>query len=213
MCSGGLVDQDRFDDLARSLTNATPRRSAVRGLAGGLLAGLLGWGHVEDAEAHDKTDKCKKLDGDKKKKCLKKAKKHKKKHANETPSTSPQTCNGVTCPDGQVCCPDQKCGVTCCANGRACNVVCSGPNGNDYCCDASRPAAICGGCWQAGSTQCSTSRHCCGPNQRCCGAPPYDHCCDVATEQCLIGCGGIPNSATCCVGGQSPRCCPEGTSA
>ena len=84
MCSGGLVDLNRFDDLARSQTTATPRRSAVRGLAGGLLAGLLGWHGDKNAEAHDKTDKCKKLDGDKKKKCLQKE----KKHANETPPTS-----------------------------------------------------------------------------------------------------------------------------
>ncbi len=196
------MDQDRFDDLARSLTTATPRRSAVRGLAGGLLAGVFSWHSNHGAEANDKLKKCKKFEGDKKKKCIKKAKKHKDQPANESPQ--PIVCGGVTCPDGQVCCPDQKCGARCCANGEACNVVCSGPNGNNYCCDASRPVAICGGCWTLGSTQCDDPKHCCSPESpKCCG---NDHCCAPGWE-CLVGCPGN----TCCKGGQSATCCPNGT--
>ena len=120
-------------------------------------------------------------------------------------------CGGVTCPEGRVCCPDQRCGPRCCANGRACEGACCGPNGNDYCCDETRPMCICGGCWQTGSTQCDHPDHCCSPGQRCCGAPPYDHCCAEGWE-CKIGCGGIPESATCCLIGAA-TCCPLGHAA
>ena len=196
------MDGQQFDDLARAwVEGSAPRRNALRFLVGGAL-GLLGWHSLEEAAAHDTLKKCKKIKDKKKKKaCIKKAKKHADQHAKETP-----LCGGLTCPEGQVCCPDKKCGRTCCANGRACNVVCSGPNGNDYCCDATRPAAICGGCWQAGSVQCDDPKHCCGPlSPKCCG---NDHCCADGWE-CLVGCPGN----TCCKGGQSPTCCPNGTPA
>ena len=117
-------------------------------------------------------------------------------------------CGATTCASGQVCCPDKRCGRRCCANGRACNVTCCGPDGNNYCCDASRPVCICGGCWQAGSTQCDDPKHCCGPKQKCCGAPPYDHCCAEGWE-CWMGCGGIAESATCCKVGAT-TCCRDG---
>jgi hypothetical protein len=115
-------------------------------------------------------------------------------------------CGATTCASGQVCCPDKRCGRRCCANGRACSTTCCGPDGNNYCCDASRPVCICGGCWQAGSVQCDDPKHCCGPlSPKCCG---NDHCC-ADGWQCLVGCPGN----TCCKGGQSPTCCPNGTPA
>jgi hypothetical protein len=53
-------------------------------LGGGALAAalsLLGWDGAEDAAAHDKLAKCKKItDKDKRKKCLNKTKKHEKNH-------------------------------------------------------------------------------------------------------------------------------------
>ena len=185
------MDNSRFDALVRALsTGSGPRRRTLGILAAGAL-GLLTQLDREDAEAKD----CKKIKNKKKrKKCLDKAK-------------SP-TCGGVTCPEGRVCCPDERCGRTCCANGRACDVTCCGPNGNDYCCDASRPVCICGGCWQAGSTQCAHPKHCCSPGQRCCGAPPYDHCCAEGWE-CWMGCGGDPESAACCKD-DAATCCKDG---
>lgn len=124
------------------------------------------------------------------------------------------TCQDGICENGcesdtAKCCPDGKCGEKCCANGRACNVTCCGPDGNNYCCDVTRPVCICGGCWAEGSTQCPHPNHCCSPNQRCCGK---DHCCGDGYE-CVVGCGPNRDTSTCCKGGQSPRCCPEGTPA
>lgn len=179
------MDADRFDAITRSLFRSRSRRDAVASLLGSSV-GMLGWVDAQDAAAKN----CKKIKNKKKrKKCLAKAK--------------AATCGSVTCAEGQVCCPDKRCGRTCCANGRACNVTCCGPNGNDFCCDASRPMCICGGCWQAGSVQCDDPKHCCGPlSPRCCG---NDHCCADGWE-CLVDCPGN----TCCKGGQSPTCCPLG---
>jgi len=191
------MDDSRFDNLVRTLSAASsPRRSTFGFLAAGLA--LLGRHDAEDAAAKD----CKKIkDKQKRKKCLKKARDQ---APTASPSPTPVICGGVTCPAGQLCCPDQRCGPRCCANGRACNVTCCGPNGNDFCCDASRPICICGGCWAAGSVQCPDPGHCCGPlSPKCCG---NDHCCADGWE-CLVGCPGN----TCCLGGQSDRCCPDGT--
>jgi hypothetical protein len=193
------MDDQRFDDLARGLARglaADPfsRRAAVRGIGAAALGGLVAWLGLDDAEAHDTMRKCRKIEDPRKRKtCLKRAKDHRAQH------------NAPPCPAGARLCADGRCGRTCCANGRACNVTCSGPNGNDYCCDASRPVAICGGCWTPGSTACGGS-HCCGPNLKCCGGT---HCC-ADGWQCVRGCGGNPNSNTCCKGGQSPTCCPDG---
>jgi hypothetical protein len=136
--------------------------------------------------------------------------------ANDTPCRGCGSCQDGLCEDGcesatATCCSDGHCGETCCDNGRACNVTCcGGQSGTAFCCDASRPVCICGGCWQEGSTDCGDG-HCCGPDLVCCGT---DHCCDPnrgVGEQCVVGCGGNPASATCCLGGQSERCCPDGT--
>jgi hypothetical protein len=118
------------------------------------------------------------------------------------------TCQGGLCENGcesatAKCCPDGKCGETCCANGRACNTTCCGKDGNNFCCAEDQPVCICGGCWQVGSVQCDDPKHCCGPlSPKCCG---NDHCCAEGYE-CLVGCPGN----TCCKGGQSDRCCPDG---
>jgi hypothetical protein len=190
------LDDDQFDALTRTLQNPGSRRRMMRRLftASGIL-GLIALPAPVEAKRRKKKRKSKK----------------KRRQASPSPaplsSAPPVPCGATFCSPGQVCCPDQKCGARCCANGRACNVTCSGPNGNDYCCDVTRPVAICGGCWQSGSTQCDG--YCCGPDQKCCGD---DHCCGDGYE-CVIGCGGVAGSATCCKGGQSPTCCPDGTPA
>src|SRR3954465_13022234 len=87
--------------------------------------------------------------------------KRKKKKKKKSPPPASVLCGNVTCPEGRLCCPDQRCGPRCCANGRACEGTSCGPNGNDYCCPDDRPMWICGGFWQAGGTQCETPRHSC----------------------------------------------------
>ena len=99
------MDAHRFDALTRSLTTARSRRRALALAA--LFAPLLAW---ERAGAHDKRKRCKKLEGDKKKECLRKAKKHNKKHAADTqppgggtttPPPPPPFCAGKNvCADG-----------------------------------------------------------------------------------------------------------------
>lgn len=197
----GSLDGSRFDDVIRALTIANGSRRGTLRLVASSAIGLLAWRTTAvDTEAKNALQKCKKIrDKKKRKKCIKKAKKR-------NPEPGVELCDGVACPENQKCCPDERCGQECCDNGRACNVVCSGPTGNDYCCDASRPVAICGGCWEAGSIQCEIPGHCCGPNQVCCGD---DHCCDKDTQECRLNCGGVEGSNSCC-GIGSVLCCPDG---
>ena len=69
------MDGFRFDTLTRSLGDPHSRRGALRLVA--VAVGVLGWQNGEQvAGAHDALLTCKKLKGDKKKKCVKKAKKH-----------------------------------------------------------------------------------------------------------------------------------------
>lgn len=83
------MDGKQFDALARLVGEPTDRRLAVRSFTGGTLGAVLALIGVvpgpEEAAAHNKFKKCKKLKGRKKKACLKKAKKHAAQHANETP--------------------------------------------------------------------------------------------------------------------------------
>jgi hypothetical protein len=83
------MDRTRFDALTWVLTAPGSRRHAVAGL----LAGALSLLHIHDAQeaiAHDKTAKCKKLDDrDKKKKCLKQAKRHRAQHRRRSASPVP----------------------------------------------------------------------------------------------------------------------------
>ncbi len=193
------MDPSRFDALARSLGSPASRRAAFGLLA--VIAAIRGG----DAEAA----KCKKPCGE-----CKRCTKGKCKPARDgTKCGSGLTCQKgrCRCPSGKPPCPnDGKCGLFCCANGRACDVVCSGPNGNDYCCHPSRPVAICGGCWQEGSKACPQGHQpgCCGPGQVCCGD---DHCCDEQTQECRVNCGGVQGSNSCCIKGSGPGCCEGGT--
>jgi hypothetical protein len=202
------MDGQRFDELARFLAEPASRRATLRSLGGGFIGGafaLLGGHGPQHAEAHNALAKCKKIKNKRRKKaCIKKARQHDVDHGLQEPG---EPCGATTCSSGKKCCPDQKCGVRCCANGYHCDQLCSGPNGDDYCCPPERPVAICGGCWTQGSTQCDTPEHCCSPNQVCCGD---DHCCDIETQECRVNCGGVQGSNSCC-GIGSVLCCQGGT--
>ena len=83
------MDGSHFDALTRTLSAPGSRRRAVGGLLVGTLT-LLGNG-LEETQAHDLLKKCKTLKGDKKKKCVKKAKAHNATHLTEVPPPSPPT--------------------------------------------------------------------------------------------------------------------------
>jgi hypothetical protein len=106
------MDDSQFDDLVRALANPS-RRTILRRLASSALGGILVPVLADNAtEAHDLLAKCKKLQGDKKKKCLKKAKKHNATHTTPSPpggggdgsqQGDPDPCAGVQCPDEPPC--------------------------------------------------------------------------------------------------------------
>src|SRR5829696_8683670 len=79
------MDASHFDDLARSLASPS-RRTILRRLAGAAFGGMLVPVLGEDVAAHDALLTCKKLKGDKKKKCVKNAKKHNATHTTPTPT-------------------------------------------------------------------------------------------------------------------------------
>ena len=127
------MDADRFDAISRSLTTAGSRRHALAGLLLG-ACGILG-ARAEKTAAKN----CKKLKGERKKKCIKKAKAH-----NATPvtpvtqtSTCVPNCGTRTCgPDGC----DGSCGdcvaPKTCQNGEcSCTPSCAASNacGTDGC--------------------------------------------------------------------------------
>ena len=230
------MDQDRFDDLARSLTTATPRRSAVRGLAGALLAGLFGWHGDQDAEAHNEREKCKKInDKDKRQRCVEQAEEHKKKHKKKS-----ERCGPATCSSGTFCCDDAR-GVCCASGSECCNLgpgtgsCCASPNrcgrpyGNDAapneCCPPERQWFTATGlvrCCPAGTRSLGTGitaddGPCC-PEEKFCG----DTCCpnlapiciDPATRRCCTAegrcgsnCCSTQSGETCCGG---TTCCSTG---
>jgi hypothetical protein len=90
------MDGFRFDALTRSLATAGSRRRALVLAFSGTLAPLLAW---EEADAHDALLKCKKLKGERKKKCPKKVKKRIKKHNVPAPAgtTCIRNCSGKIC--------------------------------------------------------------------------------------------------------------------
>lgn len=191
------MDPTRFDALAKALGSSANRRAAL-GLAAALAA-LRG----EDAEAA----KCRKPCGE-----CKRCKRGKCKPARDGTSCGiGKTCqNGrCKCPSGKISCPDGRCGVRCCANGRACDQACGGPAGNNYCCPADRPMSICGNCYPEGSSVCEPGHNpgCCGPGYVCCGKT---HCCFEETQECRVNCGGVPGSNSCCIKGSGPTCCEGG---
>ncbi len=113
------MDADRFDARSRTLSITPSRRGALRGLAGAVCTSLVGGLLVQQTDAHDALLTCKKLKGERKRKCRKKAKKHNAAHANETPLPPGPTCSdGVK--NGSE--SDVDCGGSCqrCTNGKRC---------------------------------------------------------------------------------------------
>lgn len=87
------MDGSRFDALTQSFTITGSRRAALR-LVAGSVVGVLTWQDREEISAHNALLKCKKLKGDKKKKCVKKA----KKHNSAVPAPPPPACGtGAPC--------------------------------------------------------------------------------------------------------------------
>ena len=182
------MDSDRFDQLTRTLSAAGSRRRALALALSGALAPLLAG---EDAAAHEFSKKCKKLKGDKKKKCLKKAKAHAAQHTSEPPPgvTCTPNCGGKDCgPNGcsGTCgpCP----GTSTCANG-----LCGCPAGRALCkgdcvvvCNGQQSAfdpTTCGCCGRPG-TDCSPATgnpNCCS-RTTCIDAEPVGTFCDGQRE-------------------------------
>ena len=109
------MDQNRFDTLTRSLTTTGSCRRALIAVLSGALAPLVA---REDTGAHNPLLTCKKLKGEKKKKCLKRAKRHNTQHAREAPPPGPTCTDGVQ--NGSETGVD--CGGACprCASGQGC---------------------------------------------------------------------------------------------
>jgi len=160
-----VMDNGRFDSLARSLTAPGSRRRALALALGGALTPLL---DREETGAHDLLKKCKKInDAPKRKQCVKKARKHAAQHAANGAILSPicvpsctgrscgdngcggscGPCSGGSCDAGTCVCPD---GATCPA-GQACQTTSDGiicfPQGI---CSASSEGSLC----QHGITAC-----------------------------------------------------------
>jgi len=126
------MDDFRFDTLARALARPS-RRMMLRRLAGFALGGML-IPALDDAAAHDLTATCKKLKGDKKKKCLKKARKHTASHA-VAPSPTP-TRSGTTARKraaGSACGVDSDCQSNVCGGGVCCSGACALTNATPNC--------------------------------------------------------------------------------
>ena len=208
------MDAHRFDSLLQSLSESPSRRHALRLLAGSVLSGRVALG-AGDVAAHDALLTCKKLKGDKKKKCLKKAKKHMMTHSLPAPAgtTCTPNCAGKTCgPDGcGSSCGTCDTGWICCKGG--CMGGCIGgqvlnPNTCDCC---SRPQAPC--------DQIGDNRFCCagtcvgGPSGHECGGVGPDEPCEFDeqcyNDMCVDGRCGCPNDWEIC-GGGCVRPCPPG---
>lgn len=174
------MDADRFDSLTRTLTTAGSRRRALALAISGALGSLL---TPYDAEAHDALEKCKKLKGDKKKKCLKKAKKHDRRHASCTPNCAGKDCG----PDG--------CGRSCgaCTGGDCVNGTCDCPDGQELC------GGVCREACPTGSVRLPATCNCCNPPDGPCNQPtPDPTCCSGLCTFLGTGvCRGLGEGSSC----------------
>ena len=102
------MDTQRFDALAKALTAAGSRRTAVAGLLGAL--GVMGWFGDESGEAHNNWSRCKKIpDKKKRKKCVKKGKAHKKWHETNACRAEGQLCGTRPCCVSLACNAEGRC--------------------------------------------------------------------------------------------------------
>ena len=175
------MDPNRFDSLARSLTEARSRRALTAALAGFL--GLLGLAAPDDAAAA-KSGKCKPKCGEcekcnkgdcKRKNGTKRCKKGKcKARDNGTACSSGRTCQNGTCvcpPDKPAFCTSQNVCGQCCDNLPCCGKTACGPQepiclANLTCgCEDGRP--LCG-------NRCCIEPQGCGGNDTCADPAPSD---------------------------------------
>ena len=184
------MDADRFDALSRALSTTPSRRGTLRLLAGSALAGLLSRG-VAETDAHNKLEKCRKIeDKDKRKRCRKKARRHNRQHANEpsppcVPEAPATTCAGrcgrrtnncgqavtcLVCPAGQVCLVNGSCAVPC-TDPDTCPGVCfcgdPSTEGSRYCTEGNSVCDVHATC--ASTAACPLGEQCapCGGTTRC----------------------------------------------
>jgi hypothetical protein len=160
------MDEKRFDAIAQTLGDGATRRTAGRLLAGGALAGVVGWlGLSADGEAKRKRKKKSK----KKKRC---------------PSSQPKKCSPTSLDPQGLCVPS---GFTCCSEalgGGACNPE------NPQCCAPTfqDPGGLC----IPGGSVCCTSAEgggFCGPGATCCPPVPGfpDGLCASPGFDCPLG--------------------------
>jgi hypothetical protein len=153
------MDGTHFDALARSFNSARSRRAAL----GGLLIATLGLLSTQGAEytaAHNALLKCKKLKGDRKKKCKQKAKKHRSQHTKETPTCTDGLQNGSeTGIDCGGACPRCATGLGCstasdCASGLCSEGTCGTCAGDPDCGSDADGMCICRSPDAGGSSVC-----------------------------------------------------------
>jgi hypothetical protein len=102
------MESRRFDGLVRVLSHREIRRGVLAAAIGGAV-GLLGLA-APDTSGHNALKKCKGKTGDKKKKCLKKAKAHNRKHQTEP---EPECQTDGDCPDQVQFCQGGSCQTVC----------------------------------------------------------------------------------------------------
>ena len=108
------MDDDRFDTLVRSLGTPSRRRAALRALAGAATAlALLTGGEGEEAEAHDATERCRRIENrERRRVCLQNARRHNRRHRCKQA--------GRPCAFNTNCCTETCCNKVCCAAGQQC---------------------------------------------------------------------------------------------
>ena len=185
------MDGYHFDALTRSLTSAGSRRRALALALSGTLASLLA---REDTDAHDALLTCKKLKGDKKKKCLKKAKRHMKTHARSASPGCTRNCAGKTC-------GDDGCGGSCgtCSFGTCNGASCVCPNDKELC--RGRCEDLC----SVGKVRHTKTCDCCIPAEG--GCSPQGFSFDCCTNQCSqdifgLKCVGRAEGSACNTNGE-----------
>ena len=190
------MEQNRFDDLTRSLVTLAPRRAALRALAGGALSGLLAVLPLADADARGRGRG--KPKGKKKKKG--------QSFVPPPPPPAPPPCGGTCGGTNPQCCPptpqsssgvctpaDAKC-CTVAEGGGACSAIapkCCAPTTRD-------PA---GSCTFSNATCCTSSDRNGGGECAAFGSEPAQ-CCPAGSQ------------VACCraaVGSTSYQCCPQGS--